>query len=290
LCFESNLSISQFALPTWCFYTQQKAGTTSIASLLHSNGICSAQVFPGEPEFYDKEVHFFDHQNRYDEGIEFYAKRFKKCARQNKQFIMDATPNYLNQARRVYKTYTNEKAQKSAIKSLKLICILREPVSRELSLYNHKVTLFTQGSKDDWLMDVVHENSTIKTFDEYSDELAREIRSFPRGAFGLYVDHLKEWVEWFDRKNLLILSYDELLQQPSMVMQRIGHFLGINLAGSFSHENTNERPNKVKEVSLHAKQVLGSLFKDKNEELYKFIRDSSGPPMEQNPFPRFKDL
>ena len=46
----------------------------------------------------------------------------------------------------------------------------------------------------------------------------------------------------------------------------------------------------MKEVPLHAKEVLGPLFKDKNEELYKFIQDNPGPPMEQNPFPQFKNV
>ena len=260
-----------------------------IDTLLSNNGVCHAQTFPGEPDYYNKEVHFFD--LRYNKGIEFYAKRFEKCHHQNKRFVIDATPNYLNQARRVYKTYTDKKAQISVIKSLKLICILREPISRELSWYNDKVDKFyNQGIKDDWVLDVVHGNSTIKTFDEYSDGLAKEIRSFPQGAFGLYIDHLKEWVKWFDRKKLLILSFDELHQDPSMVIQRIEEFLGTNLTGSFPHDNANENPLKVKEVPLHAKEVLGPLFKDKNEELYKFIRDHPGPPMEQNPFPQFKNV
>ena len=139
-------------------------------------------------------------------------------------------------------------------------------------------------------MDVLHGNSTIKTFDEYSDGLAKRIRHNPQGAFGLYVDHLKEWVKWFDRKKLLILSYDEFHQDPSMVIHRIEKFLETNLTGSFPHTNSNDNPLKVKEVSLHAKEVLEPLFKEKNEELYRFIEDHPGPPMEQNPFPRYKDV
>jgi len=274
------------------FLPRQKAGTTAIGALLHSNGVCPAQTFPGEPGYFAKEVHFFNDKERYREGIEFYTKRFEKCRREDKQFIMDATPNYLNQAQRVYETYTDKKAQNSAIKNLKLICIVREPISRELSLYNHMVGkyLHNPSTKVGWHMSVVHKNSTIKTFDEYSDEIADGIRSNPHGAFGLYVDHLKEWVKLFGRGNLLILSYDELKQEPSMVTQRLEHFLGINLAGNFSHANTHDSQSKVKEVFPHAKEVLGPLFKDKNEELYEFIRDHPGPSMEQIPFPRFKDF
>ena len=258
---------------------------------MNNNGVCHAQTFPGEPDFYQKEVHFFNEKVRYFEGIEFYAKRFEKCVREDKQFILDATPAYMNQARRVYRTYTDEKAQISAIKNLKLICILREPISRELSWYNHKLSLVLNGRSDmGFAKDIVHANSTIKTFDEYSDELAKKIEQGSSDGKSLYVDHLKKWVELFDRKKLLILSYDELLQDPSMVIQRIEKFLGTNLSGSFPHTNSKENPQKVKEVPLHAKEVLGPLFKEKNEELYKFIKDHPGPSMEQSPFPRFKDV
>ena len=88
---------------------------------------------------------------------------------------------------------------------------------------------------------------------------------------------------------VLILSYDELLQEPSMVIQRIEKFLGTKLTGSFPHANSKENPQKVKVVSSLAKQVLGSVFKDKNEELYRFIQNHPGPSMEQKPFPQFKD-
>ena len=203
---------------------------------------------------------------------------------------MDTTPSYLNQARRVYKTYTNKKAENSAINNLKLICILRESISRELSWYNHKLSIVLNGGDEKYAYDIVDENSTIKSFDEYSDVLAQQMKEKPFLYQSLYVDHLKEWVRWFDRKKLLILSYDELVQEPSTIIHRIEEFLELKLTGSFPHTNSNETPQKVKVVSQHAKEVLGSVFRGKNEELYKFIQDHPGPYMEQKPFPRFKDV
>ena len=51
---------------------------------------------------------------------------------------MDATPNYFIESSKVYKIYTDEKAGDATAK-LKPIAILREPISRELSWYNHKL-------------------------------------------------------------------------------------------------------------------------------------------------------
>ena len=46
---------------------------------------------------------------------------------------MDATPDYLTYPERIYETYS----QANALPTLKVMLVIREPVSRELSLYNH---------------------------------------------------------------------------------------------------------------------------------------------------------
>ena len=207
----------------------------------------------------------------------------------NTEFILDATPNYLPCAQRVYDTYNDEKVSGDLMRRLKLILILREPISRELSWYNHKAFMIKYGQNTTWNKDVSYENGTIKSFDEYSEELKNALMRNPKGAFGLYVDHLRTWVELFDRKRLLILNYEELLQDPSKIQWRISKFLDTEFAGVIGHANVKAGVSKVDKVPLHARQVLEPLFREKNEELYEFIRDHPGPLMEQNPYPRFDE-
>ena len=73
--------------------------------------------------------------HRYKKGFEFYSKRFEHC--NNATYVVDATPNYLgsHSAERVYETYS--KASPRLLSELKLIVSVREPIARELSLYNH---------------------------------------------------------------------------------------------------------------------------------------------------------
>jgi hypothetical protein len=42
----------------------QKAGSTAIANSLFDNGVCHPQVFEGEPEYFGKEVPFFNQKHR----------------------------------------------------------------------------------------------------------------------------------------------------------------------------------------------------------------------------------
>eukprot|EP00804_Cyclotella_cryptica_P023304 CCRYP_000468-RB/>CCRYP_000468-RB protein AED:0.36 eAED:0.42 QI:0/1/0.66/1/0.5/0.33/3/680/394 len=280
---------NELVLPNILLIGAQKAGTTTVASWLHRNGVCAAKVFGDEPSFYKKETHFFD--EFYDKGIEYYVKRFEHCTEgvYHKGFSLDATPNYLNLARRVYDTYSKN-VPANIMGSLKLMVILREPISRELSWYNHKVDFFRRGITAGYIMNVSHKNGTVKSFDEYAEMLKERVLNSPHNAFGFYVDHLRTWVKLFDRQQLLILSYDELLQEPSRVQMRIERFLGMSIKDEFSNANKIESKHKVKEISPHARKVLEPLFREKNEELYDFIRDHPGPPLEQTPFPRFDNV
>ncbi|KAL7479995.1 hypothetical protein ACHAW6_008202 [Cyclotella cf. meneghiniana] len=285
---KPNRTDTKLVLPNILLIGAQKAGTTTVASWLYRNGVCDAEVFENEPSYYSNEVHFFD--KFYKHGIKYYAKRFEHCiqAVDHTEFILDATPNYLPHAQRVYDTYDNLFSNTMA--NLKLMVILREPISRELSLYNHKVTSVMNGGKVSWMKVVLFKNGTVKSFDEYTLSLKDDIIRGPQNSFGFYVDHLRTWVELFGRQQLLILSYDELLRDPSKLQSRINSFLGVNFTGHLHHENRKWSKSKVEEINAHAAMVLEPLFRDKNEELYEFIRQHPEPPMEQSPFPRFDNV
>ena len=251
--------------------------------------MCGGQVFKSEPPHYWKEVHYFDQRYKGND-IHFYSKRFEHCLRKKKVMIGDATPAYLRYAQRVYDTYTHPKAPRKLLKELKLIVILREPVARELSWYNHKVTKVT-GGKWTWIhADVIHSNGTIKTFDEYAVELQRNITLHPDSAYGYYINHLKLWVDLFSRGQLLVLSYSELLGNPSKVQWRIERFLEVNMTGALFVSNTKASPHKVKQLSSVAVNALGPIFRTKNEELYDYLHKNPGPEMEQSPFPVFSGV
>ena len=56
-----------YTIPNLLLIGAQKAGTTSLAQWMFDSGdVCSAKVFPNEPDFYNKETHFFNEQKRYE--------------------------------------------------------------------------------------------------------------------------------------------------------------------------------------------------------------------------------
>ena len=172
-----------------------------------------------------------------------------------------------------------------------MIVILREPVSREMSLYNHKTVEFLKTQKEnDWYSDVAFANNgTIMSFDQYSTSVLKDqLSNLHWKSTGKYVDYLKLWASYFDRDQLLVLSYNELKQDPDKVQWRVQLFLGGTFRGELPHDNDNPNKNKDKLVQELASQVLKPLFSKKNQELYQFLNENPGPWMEQYPFPHFE--
>ena len=102
----------------------------------------------------------------------------------------------------------------------------------------------------------------------------------------MYADLLNPWFELFDRKKLLVLSYDELLNSPGTIQWRVRQFLGVpkgKFPGKLPQVNTPGK--EKKEILPKAKEVRGPLFAKKNQELYDLLKHHHGGEMEQYIFP-----
>mmetsp|Transcript_26560 Transcript_26560/g.64762 ORF Transcript_26560/g.64762 Transcript_26560/m.64762 type:complete len:297 (-) Transcript_26560:77-967(-) len=266
----------------------QKAGTSAIADWLFDHGGFSRpKVFEDEPDYYSKEVHFFDNDCRYCEGPKFYGKRFDGCDG------VDATPDTLQFAERVYNCYKAAGGNQSRL--VKIMVILREPILRELSLYNHLAydcRYLPQSERTPWQEQVLNSDGDIMSFDEFVAQVSLpglEAKSGPGRStrHGFYAAHLKKWFELFDRSQILVLSYQELQENPRKLQGRIQKFLGREIAGELTRANSNDNAHKVRSPSNKALALLDDVFASENEQLYTLLETNPGPVMEQRPFPRF---
>jgi len=284
---------SGMLLPNVQLIGAQKAGTTSITKWLLANGVCNPAISAGEEEHLGKEAHFFDEDARYEQGPAFYSRKFEHCKTEGGgEFVMDATPNTLLYPQRVYDTY-NQVGGIEALSKVKLIAILRDPISREMSLYNHKRMKYLESCKTNscnnnaWYSDVAFaDTNAAMSFEEYSKHvLAGQLSNQFWKCDGKYIDHLKHWMSYFDRKQLLVLSYTEIQEAPEVAERRVQEFLGAKFEGHLKVEN--ESKDQSRAVPQMARKVLDPFFEEKNLELYKFLDEYPGPSMEQHPFPRF---
>mmetsp|Transcript_824 Transcript_824/g.1253 ORF Transcript_824/g.1253 Transcript_824/m.1253 type:complete len:287 (-) Transcript_824:57-917(-) len=281
-------------LPTIQIVGAQKAGTSAIAKWLFDGGYYRPLVFDGEPWYYSKEAHFFDIDWNYNRGLESYASRFFY----DESPALDATPDTLAFAQRVRDTY--ERAGDNQVHKLKIIVILRDPVSRELSLYNHLAYAcrkLDQSELTDWHKQVARSDGTIMTFNEFVRDVTmpalatNEVQDLGKGRssrYGLYANHLKEWFRLFNRNQILVLSYDELCTAPERVQDRIQRFIGRTISGSLQEKiNSNDSEEKFFKPSAEVKQCIETFMKAHNERLYQLLEENPGTVVEQRPFPRF---
>lgn len=276
-------------IPNFLLAGAQKAGTTAIALYLFNqleNVVCHATSRPNL-SYTTKESHFFD---RYinQEGIDYYFDIYKQC-NETVPIVLDATPDYLNLAPRVFETYTKH----GLAKSLKIMFILREPVSREISLYQHLLReVLDNGSTEEYAQECVNQDGSIKTFEEfYDNNILPSIAVSEPSNFGLYAHWLKQWFELFPRQNILVTSYDDFkADQPDFLM-RLHNFLEIPLPQmeellqaplANSEHSQSEKP-----IACDVQHRLAALYEKPNQELYDLLEEHPGPSMEKSTFTKF---
>lgn len=187
----------------------------------------------------------------------------------------------MKNAQRIYDTYTEH----GSIDTLKIIFTIREPVSREISWYNHrlrdcKTQLYAKA--------VCNSDGTPKSFKEVANKelVARLEHDDLKNMYSTYARYLELFFGLFKRSQILVLSYDELQSDQKGFLRRIHKFL--NLSGrpkALPHVNsdfgTHEDP------PCDVQRALAKRYEPLNENLYNLLKDRPGPKAEEKPFRKF---
>ncbi len=104
-----------------------KSGTTALADALHRHPfVHMARPLRGEPDWFAKEVHYFNLNSSFAQGHQFYERHFERDLPPG-HVSLDATPEYL------YEPYVAARVFKMYGKDIKILVILRDPVERAIS-------------------------------------------------------------------------------------------------------------------------------------------------------------
>lgn len=188
--------------PTFLCIGVMKSGSTSLISYLNQH----PDIY-----MYHKEIHFFD--GKYDEGINFYENHFKT----NKKIIGEKTPVYCVNKKyidRIYKHYPN----------IKLIIILREPIQRAFSHWNH-----ISNHKKKKIRNLLKNKSFIECIknDQQKDELDNNefTNILKRGYYDKQIQYI---LTKFPRKNVYIGIAEEIRNNKKIEYEKIYKFLGAS--------------------------------------------------------------
>jgi len=183
--------------PDFFLVGAMKAGTTSLHSYLSAH----PDISMSEP----KEPGYFSRDDRFKKGTDWYQSHFSS-ARVDQIWGDSSTcysrrPIYKNSADRIYDVNPHAK----------ILYIVRDPVLRAYSHYKHRMEeAIVSGAK----------TVTYKEFLASDDEIL---------ISGKYYYQIKKYYDLFGRKNVHICNFDDLIKDPTIVMDYIHRFLDIKV-------------------------------------------------------------
>jgi hypothetical protein len=243
-------------LPSALIIGAQKGGTTSLFNYLLQH--------PGVLPPIRKEVHYFDFN--YSRGVRWYRGNFPYARQlQGGSLTLEGSPYYL-----VHPLVPRRVAQ--LLPTIKLIVLLRNPVDRALSHYQHEV----RGGRESL--------SFTEALDRESERLAGEearLESEPdyysynhhRYSYvrrGLYLEQLRRWTQHFPRSQMLILQSERLFRDPVGTTAVVQDFLGLP-PRLLRMERPFRRSEYDRKLPGERRAQLTAFFEPHNRELFQWL-------------------
>lgn len=242
-------------LPDFLVIGVMKGGTTSLFQYLAKH----PQINPP----FRKEIKFFD--LHYKQGLNWYRAHFPlKAKMTNGSITGEATPYY------IFHPLAKQRIAKH-LPNAKLIAVLRNPVDRAYSHYNHMVRVGREplsfedalGSEDERLL---REEERIVTNPAYS---AFKHLHYSYKARGRYIEQIEKWLKLFSRDKMLFLSSEELYLKPSVAYEKSIDFLGLStwLPDNFKVFNQGVYDGLLPST----RETLAKYFEPYNQQLYNLL-------------------
>lgn len=188
--------------PNFLIIGAAKSGTTTLHAMLKKH----PDIFLAE----EKDFKFFDVDDNYKKGWNWYEHYFKKHTDQ--KIIGEANSEYL------FSKKAAERIKKDFGEEVKLLAIIRSPVERSFSEFLHQQR-YGQANKS--LEHYIKRKN--QEFDQEGNDLYETIieRS-------LYSKHLANYFDVFSKEKIKVVILEKMKNNPKKEINEICSFLGIN--------------------------------------------------------------
>jgi hypothetical protein len=250
-------------LPDYLIIGAQRAGTTSLYKYLAQH--------PGiGPAFLGKGAHFFD--TNYSGDLDSYRahfptrayKRYVKAWRGVELVTGEGSPYYL-----AHPHAPSRIAE--ALPGVKLIALLRDPVERAHSHYQHERA---RGFEE-----LSFEEAIEREPERLAGELEKMLADPSYNSFsyqhhtylarGRYADQLEVWYSLFPKEQILVLRSEDLFADPDRTYREALAFLGVPPVSLATYEAFN--PRRYGEMNEATRQRLVEYFAKPNRRLYELL-------------------
>ena len=241
-------------LPDFLVLGAQKAGTTALYEYLRRHPQISGPSW--------KEVSFFD--RHWARGESWYRGNFPNVARTRGKHVGEASPSY------VFHPLAPRRVQE-VVPEARLIVLVRNPVDRALSQYNHEVALGREALPFEEALDAEEERLRGEQERMAADPryFSREWWSHTYKARGRYAEQLERWLAVFPREQLLVLPSDDLGSEPARAHAQVLEFVGASPQRLDSYPRVYER--EYEPMKAETRERLAAEFEEPNRRLYELL-------------------
>lgn len=257
-----KLTASVRMLPDFLIIGAQKGGTTSLYSQLIQH--------PNVGAAFQKEIRYFN--NHFDNGVNWYKAHFptllyKRLMTQGKRtnyITGEGEPSYL----------PNPIAPQRVLEltpSVKLIVMLRNPVDRAYSHYQHR---FTRGRETRTFEEVVETDKEILQdgwaglpTGDYKRLGHLHYSYLPRG---FYADQIKSWMDVFPKEQFLVIGAEDFFSDAQAIFDDVLAFLDLP-----EHRMAERKRHNVgkysQPMSAAIRRDLSDYFHPHNQRLFEYL-------------------
>ncbi|MEC9373786.1 MAG: sulfotransferase domain-containing protein [Planctomycetota bacterium] len=241
--------------PDFVIIGAQKCGTTSLYRYL--------SMHPQVGAARTKEVHYYS--MHFDRGRRWYRSNFPHALRRGierrvrgRRFVSgEASPDYMFDARAAER-------MRRDLPDVRLIALLRDPVTRALSHYRHTVRRGLEPLPFEEAIEAEGERLRNAS----PDSVPFRFQSYL--ARGRYAEQLERWFALFPREQILVLQAEDFFAETAAAYARVLSHIGVGPhdPGAFERHNFH---GEYEGLSERAKRRLVDEFAPLNERLYSLI-------------------
>jgi hypothetical protein len=242
-------------LPDFIIIGTMKGGTTSMFQYL--------ALHPHVHPPFRKEIKYFD--IHYPKGLGWYRSHFPLWLKMRDGGLTgEATPYYLFHPLAAAR-------MANVLPKVKLILMLRNPVDRTYSHYNHMLRVGREPLPFEEAIAaeperINGEDEKIVADPNYSTFMHGHYSYLARSR---YVEHLPRWLEVFPREQILILPSEEQTRAPAVTFQKALDFLGLNAWQPKNFEIFKR--GSYEKMPVDTRKKLVNYFRPYNQQLYDLL-------------------
>jgi hypothetical protein len=250
-------------LPDYLIIGAQRSGTTSLYKYL-------AQHPSVGPAFLGKGAHFFD--TNYSGDLDLYRAHFPTGAykwylkrRRGLELVTgEGSPYYLAHPHAPYRIA-------DALPDAKLIALLRDPVERAFSHYQHELARGFEHLSFEEAIECEPERLAGEVEKMRADPSYNSF-SYQHHTYvtrGLYAEQLRVWYSLFANEQILVLQSENLFADPDRTYRQVLGFLGLPPASLTAYDTFN--PRRYGEMNEGTRRHLVRYFAEPNRQLYELL-------------------